>query len=221
MTLFALPWGGPPEDLGRGLAFSWKPQIFTIHWPAAAPPAAKLLPFAWPAHGLLTSRYGIDGHRWHPGIDIGTLRTLRVGAAVKGRVLYTGYAAGFEGYGKVVVERSGRYLVLYAHLARVRVHAGQRVDRGLRIGTAGCTGSCTGTHLHFEVRRGTRTVDPMRLLRRKNHRRGLLAQLGEHQLDKLGVTGSSPVPPIREKALQKQGLFRLSSTGECRVENHP
>jgi murein DD-endopeptidase MepM/ murein hydrolase activator NlpD len=164
LTLVVLPWAGLRGHESPSYAFAWKPKIFTIVWQRLPAPPAQLLPFDWPARGTITSPYGIDGYRWHPGIDIGILRSLSVNAAAPGRVLYAGYTTGFAGYGKVVVERAGRYVVVYAHLARVRVRAGERLQRGLRIGTAGCTGWCTGTHLHFEVRRGTRTVNPMRLL---------------------------------------------------------
>lgn len=129
-----------------------------------AVPPPRLLPFEWPARGTITGAYGSDDGRAHPGIDIGVLRSRTVRAAAPGRVLDAGYTRGFDGYGKVVVERVGRYTVLYAHLARVRVHRGERVPRGLRIGVAGCTGWCTGTHLHFEVRKGRRTVNPLRML---------------------------------------------------------
>jgi murein DD-endopeptidase MepM/ murein hydrolase activator NlpD len=124
----------------------------------------KLLPFAWPAEGSITGAYGHDGSRPHPGIDIGVLRSPAVTAAAPGKVVEAGYVRGFEGYGKVVVERSGKYLLLYAHLAEVDAKPGQRVRRGHAIGVAGCTGWCTGTHLHFEVRKGARTVNPLRLL---------------------------------------------------------
>jgi murein DD-endopeptidase MepM/ murein hydrolase activator NlpD len=50
--------------------------------------------------------------------------------------------------------------MLYAHLAAVDVDPGQWLDRGERIGTAGCTGSCTGTHVHFELREAGIPVDP-------------------------------------------------------------
>jgi murein DD-endopeptidase MepM/ murein hydrolase activator NlpD len=123
-----------------------------------------LLPLSWPAKGSITSVYGNDNGRHHPGIDIGILRSLDVDAAAPGRVLHTGYVRGYEGYGKVVIERSGKYMLLYAHLSRVKTAPGQLIARGRRIGIAGCTGWCTGTHLHFEIRRGRRTVDPMRLL---------------------------------------------------------
>ena len=85
-------------------------------------------------------------------------------AAAPGRVVVAGYAPGYEGYGKLVVVRSGKYRVLYAHLSRVGVRKGELVRRDERLGTAGCTGYCTGTHLHFEVRRGERTLNPMRML---------------------------------------------------------
>jgi murein DD-endopeptidase MepM/ murein hydrolase activator NlpD len=54
--------------------------------------------------------------------------------------------------------------VLYAHLSRVGVEPGEFVKRGRRVGTAGCTGWCTGTHHHFGVRKGHRTLNPTRLL---------------------------------------------------------
>ena len=107
----------------------------------------------WPALGTITSPFGRDGYRHHPGIDIGTLRSLKVRAAVPGRVVRAGRPRGFEGYGNVVVVRSRGYDELYGHLASMRVHVGERVVSGERIGTAGCTGGCTGTHLHYEVRR--------------------------------------------------------------------
>ena len=107
----------------------------------------------WPAQGTITSPFGRDGYRHHPGIDIGTLRSLKIRAAVAGRVVKVGRPRGFEGYGNVVIVRSRGYDELYGHLSAYRVKVGQRVVPGQHIGTAGCTGWCTGTHLHFEVRR--------------------------------------------------------------------
>jgi murein DD-endopeptidase MepM/ murein hydrolase activator NlpD len=118
----------------------------------------------WPANGTITSPFGRDGARWHPGIDIGTLRSLRVRAALPGRVVAVGDPPGYDGYGNVVVVRSRGLTELYAHLAAWRVHRGQRLWAGERIGTAGCTGWCTGTHLHFEVRRRGKPVNPMRVV---------------------------------------------------------
>lgn len=118
---------------------------------------------AWPAQGTITGPFGYDGGRWHPGIDIGMLRSLTVRAAQPGRVVAVGSPRGFEGYGTLVEVALGRgYVALYAHLAQTRVRVGDEVSAGERIGTAGCTGSCTGTHLHFELRHFGRPVSPLR-----------------------------------------------------------
>jgi murein DD-endopeptidase MepM/ murein hydrolase activator NlpD len=56
---------------------------------------------------------------------------------------------------------------LYAHLASSSVEVGEWVERGERIARAGCSGSCTGPHLHFEVRANGKPVDPLPFLREK------------------------------------------------------
>jgi murein DD-endopeptidase MepM/ murein hydrolase activator NlpD len=124
------------------------------------------LQMLWPADGIVTSPFGEwRGSRRHEGVDIGMLRSLEVRAAAPGVVREIGYSDGYEGYGKViVVDLAGPYQVIYAHLAGVEVRLGQRVRRGQPIGVAGCTGSCSGTHLHFEVQDGGVPVNPMRFL---------------------------------------------------------
>jgi murein DD-endopeptidase MepM/ murein hydrolase activator NlpD len=119
-----------------------------------------------PAQGTITSPFGPDGARWHSGIDIGILRSLSVRAAVPGRVAHVGQVRGYEGYGNVVTVRSRGYDEIYAHLAAWRVRVGQFVVPGQQIATAGCTGWCTGTHLHFEVRRHGKAVSPFATLLR-------------------------------------------------------
>jgi murein DD-endopeptidase MepM/ murein hydrolase activator NlpD len=119
-----------------------------------------------PASGRITSGFGAWRGYHHKGIDIGVLRSLRVRSAAPGRVVAAGYANGYSGYGKVVVVRyGGRYSLLYAHLSRVGVRPGQLVKRGQRLGLAGCTGHCYGTHLHFEVRNRHGVVNPLRFMR--------------------------------------------------------
>jgi len=136
----------------------------------AAPAAAHTdngsgLAFVWPASGTVTRGFGYDGAEWHPGIDIGSLRSLAVIAAGPGVVEAVGYADGFDGYGNVVLVGLGFGLeALYAHLASVGVRVGDVVAEGQRLGTAGCTGYCTGTHLHFEVREAGIAFDPAPLL---------------------------------------------------------
>jgi murein DD-endopeptidase MepM/ murein hydrolase activator NlpD len=113
------------------------------------------LSLAWPASGTVTRGFGYDPTmgEFHTGIDIGSLRSLDVRAAAPGVVEETGYASGFDGYGNVVLVSLGSDIeALYAHLESVRVHVGDDVFAGELLGHAGCTGYCTGTHLHFELR---------------------------------------------------------------------
>jgi murein DD-endopeptidase MepM/ murein hydrolase activator NlpD len=120
----------------------------------------------WPAVGAITSPFGDDHGRWHPGIDIGSLRSLTVRAAQGGVVEQVGEPAGFEGYGNIIEIKAGPYDELYAHLSSWQVKVGQHVAGGAPIGIAGCTGYCTGTHLHFEVRYGKTPVSPLRTVLR-------------------------------------------------------
>jgi murein DD-endopeptidase MepM/ murein hydrolase activator NlpD len=121
---------------------------------------------AWPAAGTVTSPFGNDAGRWHPGIDIGMLRSGAVRAAEPGRVIAVGERRRYEGYGNVVqVAVGGGFTALYAHLAGWGVRVGDEIGAGQRIGTAGCTGWCSGEHLHFELRLRGVPVNPMRFFR--------------------------------------------------------
>ena len=140
------------------LAFLLAFAVATAPVPSVPRPAPTAL--AWPAKGTITTPFVPGGH---PGIDIGILRSLTVRAAAPGRVLLVGEPRGFEGYGRIVfVDVGGGYTALYAHLSRFRVRPGDEVTAREPIGVAGCTGWCTGTHLHFEVRFHGRAVNPMR-----------------------------------------------------------
>src|SRR5205823_4647184 len=93
----------------------------------------------------------------------GRVEELRPGAP--GRVRLVGAPAGFLGYGNVVVVAlGGPFETVYAHLASARVSPGETVDAGEPIGVAGCTGWCTGTHLHFELRERGQAIDPSFLM---------------------------------------------------------
>jgi hypothetical protein len=121
--------------------------------------------FLWPASGTITRPFGYDGMGFHPGVDIGMLRSLDVRAAAAGTVAAVGYATGFEGYGNIVlVDLGPGAQTLYAHLSALRVRNGEHVTAGQLLGIAGCTGYCTGTHLHFEVRENGSPVNPLQFL---------------------------------------------------------
>jgi murein DD-endopeptidase MepM/ murein hydrolase activator NlpD len=122
---------------------------------------SQILAFAWPAAGTVTTPFTA----YHKGLDIGMLRSLDVHAAAPGKVVSVGYVTGFEGYGNiVVVQVTSDVVTMYAHLSADRVHVGQEVRKGELLGIAGCTGYCTGTHLHFEVRQNGVAVDPRKFL---------------------------------------------------------
>ena len=109
----------------------------------------------------MTDGFGPRWGRMHLGIDVGILTSPTVRASAPGTVTAAGYLGGYEGYGNVVIVDVGRgYTMLYAHLAATAVRPGDWLELGEPLGTAGCTGSCTGTHLHFELRRAGVPVDP-------------------------------------------------------------
>ena len=124
---------------------------------------------AWPADGPLTSHYGLRVHplfgdrRMHTGIDIAAGYGAPVWAADAGVVTYVGT---MSGYGNVViVDHGGGLATTYNHLSAFVVDGGDSVARSQPLGAVGCTGYCTGPHLHFEVRVNGAPVDPLPYLR--------------------------------------------------------
>ena len=120
---------------------------------------------AWPANGSVTSPYGYRIHpilgysKLHTGVDIGAAYGSPVVAATDGVVAYAG---AMSGYGNVVViDHGGGMATTYNHLAAFSVSSGETVSRGQVVASVGCSGLCTGPHLHFEVRLNGVTVDPM------------------------------------------------------------
>ena len=137
--------------------------------PAPAPPVPAPTntggQFTWPASGPVTSPYGYRTHpifgdaRLHTGIDIGAGYGSPVYAATGGTVVFAG---SMSGYGNaIVVDHGGGVATTYNHLSGFSTSQGATVSRGQTIGSVGCTGYCTGPHLHFEVRIGGSPVDPM------------------------------------------------------------
>jgi murein DD-endopeptidase MepM/ murein hydrolase activator NlpD len=113
----------------------------------------------WPVQGPITSPFGWRWGRMHQGIDIGVGYGTPIHAAAAGTVIYCGWE---EGYGNfVVIDHGGNLATAYGHQSAIAVTCGQQVDQGQVIGYVGCTGHCTGPHLHFEVRVGGNPVDPM------------------------------------------------------------
>ena len=120
----------------------------------------------WPAEGPLVSPFGIRFlglvPSLHRGVDIQLPQGTPVRAMAKGRVRFAGTQ---RGYGTVVwLEHSGHVLTVYAHLSELKVNPGEEVGGGQIIGLSGQSGNARGPHLHFEIWRWGREVDPVPLL---------------------------------------------------------
>ena len=118
--------------------------------------------FIWPLNGPITSGYGPRWGRMHTGIDIDGYSGQPIVASKGGNVIL---AASYSGYGNaVIVDHGGGVATLYAHMSSFGVSAGQSVSQGQVVGNVGCTGSCTGDHLHFEVRVNGNPTNPLSYL---------------------------------------------------------
>lgn len=120
--------------------------------------------FAWPASGGYISSQ--QGYRWgklHKGIDIARPSNYNISAADNGVVVYAGYDGGYGN--KIIIDHQNGYKTIYAHLASMSVGSGQTVARGSKIGVMGATGDSTGIHLHFEVFKNGKLVNPVTVLR--------------------------------------------------------
>ncbi len=132
--------------------------------PVSAPRASSpSIAMFWPARGIITSRFGWRYRRHHDGIDIGSPWGAPIYAARSGRVIFAGW---YYGYGRaVIIDNGGGMTTLYGHASRLVVRNGEIVERGQLIARVGCTGRCTGSHVHFEVRINGRPVNPLPYLR--------------------------------------------------------
>ncbi|MEO1747535.1 MAG: M23 family metallopeptidase [Pseudomonadota bacterium] len=139
----------------------------------AARASVQSFPIAHPAPGrAITSRYGnrrdpiIGKTAFHAGIDFRTPTGTPIYATAAGTVAKAGRHGG---YGKLVeIQHANGLKTRYAHLSKIDVRKGQKIDAGVRVGAAGSTGRSTGPHLHYEVRRGDKSTNPMTYLQAGN-----------------------------------------------------
>jgi murein DD-endopeptidase MepM/ murein hydrolase activator NlpD len=130
--------------------------------------------FGWPLAigGKYTSfmKFRIDpfSHmsKFHKGVDIKVPYGIGVCASTPGVVTTAGWSGGYGKAVKIVYNTTGRkgkesYEIIYGHNSQILVKVGQTIKRGKLIAKAGSTGRSTGTHLHFEVRKNGKPVDPL------------------------------------------------------------
>jgi murein DD-endopeptidase MepM/ murein hydrolase activator NlpD len=132
-----------------------------------------------------TSGFGYRTHpiyhirKFHEGIDITAQKGTPVYAASEGKVVIAGNMK--DGYGnKVVIDHGNGYKTLYAHLDKILVKRGQKVKLAQQIGKVGNTGGSVSSHLHYEVHKNDRVVDPVPYL---------YSQFSEEEFDELIALG--------------------------------
>ncbi|HEV2759708.1 MAG TPA: peptidoglycan DD-metalloendopeptidase family protein, partial [Acidimicrobiales bacterium] len=133
--------------------------------PAAAAPTKAPGRLLTPVPGApVTSPFGYRIHpiygtsRLHTGIDYGADSGTPIRASADGVVVSAGW---FGGYGNAtIIDHGGGIATLYGHQSTISVSEGGRVTQGQTIGRVGCTGDCTGPHVHYEVRVNGDPVNP-------------------------------------------------------------
>lgn len=118
--------------------------------------------FNMPGEGRVSSRFGWRNSAFHAGIDLAVYHGLPIYSVFPGVVRF---ARTYGGYGRLVIVRHDNGLeTFYAHLSRIHVKTGQRVNAGDMIGRSGNSGNSNGTHLHFEMRYKGLAINPSHLI---------------------------------------------------------
>lgn len=120
--------------------------------------------FLWPVKGKIISKFGKteDGF-YNDGINIFSEKGTKVISSEDGQVIYSGNE--IPGYGNLVlIKHSKNWITAYAHLDDVIIEKGNSVKKGQKIGSVGSTGNVRSPQLHFEIRKGKDSVDPLKFL---------------------------------------------------------
>lgn len=122
--------------------------------------------FIKPVQGIVTSRFGpreattiISAN--HEGIDIGANTGTPIYASMAGTVTKV---SSYGDYGKHFTIKNGDVVTLYAHCSQINVKVGQTVSQGQEVAKVGSTGRATGPHVHFEIQREDRVINPEYIL---------------------------------------------------------
>lgn len=123
-------------------------------------------PTLWPEKGIrnnITSIFGLRLHpvykqiKFHSGIDIRSANGTPIVATADGEVISAEF---YGGYGNLVMIKHKYFTTLAAQLQKFQVKPGDYVHRGDLIGYSGSSGVCTGPHLHYEIRYGSKNINP-------------------------------------------------------------
>lgn len=144
-----------------------KPAPIAVPTVGYTPPQNKPINYAATGSGLFSRPIAGTINQYpswyHPGVDFGAAYGSSVHAAGAGKVVTASqYGSGFGMH--IFIDHGNGYVTAYAHLSGMKVNVGQQVSKGQSIGAVGCSGLCTGPHLHFEVRRGGSKINPLSVL---------------------------------------------------------
>ncbi len=130
-------------------------------------------PMGYPRLSAITSAFGyrsdpFDGEsaELHPGIDFRGAKGDPVHVTADGNVVFTGRKGGYGNC--IIVQHKNDFQTLYGHLSHIDVQEGQSVKTGDVIGKVGSTGRSTGAHLHYEVRKSGKPINPVKFLTLNN-----------------------------------------------------
>ncbi|MDR2399181.1 MAG: M23 family metallopeptidase [Endomicrobium sp.] len=125
--------------------------------------------FRSPLNGRYSSVFGKRNHpvtgqaSFHGGVDIAVPSGSWVGAAADGIVTVASHNVGHYGTAVFIDHKNG-YITHYGHLSSIHVRVGQKVKKGQLIAKSGATGRVTGPHLHFTIKKGDKSLDPMKFI---------------------------------------------------------
>ncbi len=139
------------------------PQVASVdRLPAPDPMSGNS--FRWPVKGRVIAGFGTQADGGHnDGIDVAVPQGTSVKAAENGVVAYAGNE--LKGYGNLVLVRhANNWVSAYANNAELLVKRGEKVRRGQIIAKAGATGAVSQPQVHFELRKGSRPVDPTKYM---------------------------------------------------------
>lgn len=145
----------PAEDAG-----AVEPAVAVQPQPIQAPPPPVVAALVWPVSGGSISQYF---HAGHLALDIAAPAGNAVVASAGGLVTFAGWMNNGGG-NVIIVDHGGGIQTVYNHLGGFAIGAGAYVGAGQLIGYVGCSGMCTGPHVHYEVIVGGVIVNPLRYL---------------------------------------------------------
>ena len=151
--------GDIQDDIQAQLQAATSPESSTVAPLPAGPIQGGSSGFIWPVNGPVTSPYGPRWGRIHEGIDIAVPSGTPIRAVKAGNVVLAAPTSGYGNY--TCVDHGGGLSSCYAHQSSYATSVGASVSQGEVIGYVGCTGSCFGDHLHFEIRINGAAVDPL------------------------------------------------------------